>query len=192
MFLDESTFKLVRGTRETVRRRAGSDRFKASFCVKTVKHPGSVIVWAAFDGFMPYRLQRHLLLQHLLDKSVILLIQKMPLLCVRISEPAALAPSSLMLVASGFVEDDTAAYTIPFLDLLGSSDKFGVAARRKIAEQVVTVSWLAAACLRTQPFNRKDEEQQHSELSYQDVGTTRPVVEASRETLFHRSVKSSL
>ena len=42
MFSDESTFKLVRGTRKTVRRRAGSDRFKASFCLKTVKHPGSV------------------------------------------------------------------------------------------------------------------------------------------------------
>ena len=51
MFSDESTFKLVRGTRKTVRRRAGSDRFKASFCVKIVKHPGSVMVWAAFDGF---------------------------------------------------------------------------------------------------------------------------------------------
>ena len=31
-----------------------------------------------------------------LDKSVTLLIQKMPLLCVRISGPAALAPSFLM------------------------------------------------------------------------------------------------
>ena len=136
----------------------------------------------------------------LLDKSVILLIQKMPLLCVRITGPAALAPSSLMfqrgegplLVASGFVKDDTAANTMPVLDLLGSRDELGVAARREIEEQVVTVSWLAAACLRTQPFNRKDEEQQHSELSYQDVGTTRPVVKASRETPFHRSVKSSL
>ena len=83
----------------------------------------------------------------LLDKSVILLIQKMPLLCGRKSGPAALAPSSLMfqrgegplLVASGFVKYDTTAYTIPVLDLLGSRDEIGVAARRKIEEQVVSV-----------------------------------------------------
>ena len=62
----------------------------------------------------------------MLDKSVILLIQKMPLLCVRSSGLAALTPSSLtfqrgkgpLLVAFGFVKDDTAAYTIPVLDFL--------------------------------------------------------------------------
>ena len=109
----------------------------------------------------------------LLDKSVILLIQKMPLLCVRSSGLAALTPSSLtfqrgkgpLLVAFGFVKDDTAACTIPVLALLWSRDEVGAAARKEIEERVVTVSWLAAACLRTQPFNRKDEEQQHPELS---------------------------
>ena len=132
----------------------------------------------------------------LLDKSVILLIQKMPLLCVHSSGLAALASSSLtfqrgegpLLVAFGFVKDDTAAYTIPVLDLLGSRDEVGVAAWKEIEERVVTVSWLAAACLRTQPFNRKDKEQQHPELSYHDVGITMPVVKASRETPLHRSV----
>ena len=136
----------------------------------------------------------------LLDKSVILLIQKMPLLCVHRSGPAALAPSSSMfqrgegplLVALGFVKNDAAVPVVPALDLLESRDKLGVAARKESEELVVTVSWLAAACLRTQPFNRKDEEQQYSELGYHDVGTTRPYVEASRETPLNRSVKSSL
>ena len=132
----------------------------------------------------------------MLDKSVILLIQKMPLLCVHRSGLAALAPSFFtfqrgegpLLVALGFVKKDTADLTIPVLDLLESRDEVGAAARKEIEERVVTVSWLAAACLRTQPFNRKDEEQQHPELSYHDVGITRPVVKASRETPLHRSV----
>ena len=47
-----------------------------------------------------------------------------------------------LLVASGFVKDDTAANTMPVLDLLGSRDELGVAARREIEEQVVTVSLL--------------------------------------------------
>ena len=76
----------------------------------------------------------------LLDKSVILLIQKMPLLCVHSSGLAALAPSSLtfqrgegpLLVAFGFVKEDTAAYTNSILDLLGSRDEVGVAARKEI------------------------------------------------------------
>ena len=75
----------------------------------------------------------------LLDKSVIILIQKMPLLCVRSSGPPALAPSFFtfqrgegpLLVAFGFVKEDTAAYTIPVLDLLGSRDEVGVAARKE-------------------------------------------------------------
>ena len=49
MFSDESSFKLIRGTSKTVRRGKG-DRFDQRFTVKTVKHPGSVIVWAGFDG----------------------------------------------------------------------------------------------------------------------------------------------
>ena len=136
----------------------------------------------------------------MLDKSVILLIQKMPLLCVHRSGLAALAPSFFtfqrgegpLLVALGFVKKDTADLTIPVLDLLESRVETGAAACKESEELVVTVSWLAAACLRTQPFNRKDEEQQHPELTYYDVGTTRPVVEASRETPLHRSDKSSL
>ena len=136
----------------------------------------------------------------MLDKSVILLIQKMPLLCVHRFGLAALAPSFFtfqrgegpLLVALGFVKKDTADLTIPVLDLLDSRVETGVAACKESEELVVTVSWLAAACLRTQPFNRKDEEQQHPELTYYDVGTTRPVVEASRETPLHRSDKSSL
>ena len=76
----------------------------------------------------------------LLDKSVILLIQKMPLLCVHRFGLAALAPSFFtfqrgegpLLVVFGFVKNDTAAYTIPVLDLLGSRDEVGVAARKEI------------------------------------------------------------
>ena len=44
------------------------------------------------------------------------------------------------MVVFGFVEDNTAAHTIPVLDLLGSRDEIGVAARKEIEEQVVTVS----------------------------------------------------
>ena len=92
------------------------------------------------------------------------------------------------MVALGFVKKDTADLTIPVLDLLKSRVETGVAACKESEEIVVTVSWLAAACLRTQPFNRKDKEQQYPELSYHDVGITRPVVKASRETPLHRSV----
>ena len=135
----------------------------------------------------------------LLDKSVILVIQKMPLLCVHISGPAALAPSSSMfqrgegplLVALGFVKNDAVVLAISDLDLLGSRARYGEATRKGSKEVVVTVSWLAAACLRIQPFNCKDEEQHYSELGHH-VGTTRSSVEASRETPLHRSVKSSL
>jgi len=101
----------------------------------------------------------------------------MPLLCVHGPGPTALAPSSSMfqrgegplLVALGFVKNDTAAHAIPVLDLLGCRDELGVAARKESEELVVTVTWLAAACLRTQPFNRKVEEQHLSELGYHDV-----------------------
>ena len=51
MFSDESTFRLVRGSKKTVRRRSGSDRYAKEYVVKTVKHSGSVMVWGCFDGF---------------------------------------------------------------------------------------------------------------------------------------------
>ena len=51
MFSDESTFRLVRGSKKTVRRRSGSDRYAKEYTVKTVKHSGSVMVWGCFDGF---------------------------------------------------------------------------------------------------------------------------------------------
>ena len=84
----------------------------------------------------------------MLDKSVILLIQKMPLLCVHRFGLAALAPSFFtfqrgegpLLVAFGFVKEDTSDHTIPVLDLLGSRDEIGVAARKERKELVVTVS----------------------------------------------------
>ena len=50
MFTDESTFRLVRGGIKRVRRPPGSNRFDQKFCVKTVKHSGSIMVWAGFDG----------------------------------------------------------------------------------------------------------------------------------------------
>ena len=84
----------------------------------------------------------------MLDKSVILLIQKMPLLCVHRSGLAALAPSFFtfqrgegpLLVALGFVKKDTADLTIPVLDLLKSRVETGVAACKESEEIVVTVS----------------------------------------------------
>ena len=84
----------------------------------------------------------------LLDKSVILLIQKMPLLCVHRSGLAALAPSFFtfqrgegpLLVALGFVKKDTADLTIPVLDLLESRVETGAAACKESEELVVTVS----------------------------------------------------
>ena len=84
----------------------------------------------------------------MLDKSVILLTQKMPLLCVHRSGLAALAPSFFtfqrgegpLLVALGFVKKDTADLTIPVLDLLDSRVETGVAACKESEELVVTVS----------------------------------------------------
>jgi len=45
MFSDESTFKLVRGVPNMVRRPSTASRYDPKFKVKTVKHPGSVMVW---------------------------------------------------------------------------------------------------------------------------------------------------
>ena len=50
LFSDESTFRLVRGTSKTVRRRWGHDRYSETYTIKTIKHPGSVMIWGAFDG----------------------------------------------------------------------------------------------------------------------------------------------
>ncbi len=50
MFSDESTFRVMRCTRRTVRRPEGSSRFDSRFTVKTVKHPDSVMVWGCFTG----------------------------------------------------------------------------------------------------------------------------------------------
>ena len=91
----------------------------------------------------------------------------MPLLCVHISGPAALAPSSSLfqrgkgplLVALVFVKTDDAVLAISNLDLLESGERYGEFTVKESEENVVIVSWLAAACLRIQPFNRKDEEQ---------------------------------
>jgi len=135
----------------------------------------------------------------MLDKSVIRLTQKMPLLCVHTLDPQHwhLPPlvfqrgEGPLLVALGFVKYDATVLAVSVLDLLESRVGYGGAVRKESEEIVVTVSWLAAACLRTQPFDRKDEEQHLSELSYH-VGTTRSSVEASRETPLRRSVKSSL
>lgn len=50
MFSDESTFRMIRGSSQLVRRARGSDRYDPKFTVKTVKHPDSVMVWGAFTG----------------------------------------------------------------------------------------------------------------------------------------------
>ena len=63
------------------------------------------------------------------------------------------------MVALGFVKNDDAVLAISNLDLLESGERFGEVAVKESKENVVIVSWLAAACLRIQPFNRKDEEQ---------------------------------
>ena len=96
----------------------------------------------------------------------------MTLLCVHIPGPAALAPSSSMfqrgdgplLVALGFVKNDHVVLAISDLNLLESGERYGGTTVKENEENVVIVSWLAAACLRIQPFNRKDEEQHYSEL----------------------------
>ena len=49
MFLDESTFVLLRSTRRMVRR-PRKERFNPKYCSPTVKHSPSVMVWGAFSG----------------------------------------------------------------------------------------------------------------------------------------------
>ena len=50
MFSDESTFRMVRGASNVVRRPRRVSRYEEKYTVKTVKHPDSVMVWGAFDG----------------------------------------------------------------------------------------------------------------------------------------------
>ena len=71
---------------------------------------------------------------------------------------------SLLLVALDFVKNDDSVLAIFDLDLLESGERYGESTVKESEENVVIVSWLAAACLRIQPFNRKDEEQHYSEL----------------------------
>ena len=52
MFSDESTFRLVRGTSNLVRRSSGASRYDPKYTVKTVKHLDSVMMWGAFSGDM--------------------------------------------------------------------------------------------------------------------------------------------
>ena len=47
---NESTFRQVRGGIKRVRRPSESNRFDEKFCVKTVKHSGTIMVWTGFDG----------------------------------------------------------------------------------------------------------------------------------------------
>ena len=50
MFLDESTFRLVRGQSKVVKRPLNVRRHDPRYTVKTVKHPDSVMVWGAISG----------------------------------------------------------------------------------------------------------------------------------------------
>ena len=52
MFSDESTFRLVRGVPKMVRRPSTASRYDPKYTVKTMTHPGSVMVWGAFSGNM--------------------------------------------------------------------------------------------------------------------------------------------
>jgi hypothetical protein len=71
----------------------------------------------------------------------------MPLPCVHIPGPAALAPSSSMfqggkdhlLVALGFVKNDDAVLAISNLDLMESRERFGEFTAKESKENVVIV-----------------------------------------------------
>ena len=121
----------------------------------------------------------------------------MPLLCVQMTWTCSIDTFLFNVSERGeppvggiriLVQDDYEVIAFPDVGQPEVRVEHGGAKRNESKELVVPVSWLAAACLRTQPFNRKDKEQQHPELSYHDVGITRPVVKASRETLLNRSV----
>ena len=48
MFSDESTFTL-RGVSKMVLGSSSASRYDPKFAVKTVKHPGNIIMWGAFS-----------------------------------------------------------------------------------------------------------------------------------------------
>ena len=50
MFSDESTFRLVRGGYNLVRRPSGVSRYDSRYTIKTVKPPKSIMVRGAFSG----------------------------------------------------------------------------------------------------------------------------------------------
>ena len=50
MFSDESTFTLVRRVPKMVRRPSSASQYDQKFTVETSKHPGSVMVWRAYNG----------------------------------------------------------------------------------------------------------------------------------------------
>jgi len=85
----------------------------------------------------------------MLDKSVIQLTQKMPLLCVHTLDPQHwhLPPlvfqrgEGPLLVALGFVKYDATVLAVSVLDLLESRVGYGGAVRKESEEIVVTVSY---------------------------------------------------
>ena len=50
MWSDESTFWLVGGASKVLRRPINVNRYNPHFVVRTVKHPGSVMVWGCSSG----------------------------------------------------------------------------------------------------------------------------------------------
>ena len=50
MFSDKSTFTMVKGVPEMRRHQSSASRYDPKFTVKTMKDPGSVMVWEVFRG----------------------------------------------------------------------------------------------------------------------------------------------
>ena len=48
MFGDETTFTTVRGVPKMVRRLSSASQYDPKFTVKTIKEPGSIMVWGVF------------------------------------------------------------------------------------------------------------------------------------------------
>ena len=49
MFSDEKTFTIIRGVPKMVRRPSSASRYDPKCRVKTMKDPGSVMVWGGFQ-----------------------------------------------------------------------------------------------------------------------------------------------
>ena len=49
MFSDESSFTLVRGVPKMVPRPSSASRYNPKLTIKTMKDPGSIIVWGVFS-----------------------------------------------------------------------------------------------------------------------------------------------